>query len=166
MLSISACSRALGIGLPTNDCSTCLCPTWLKTQLKAFAFLTFFLHSSIATGKNNLNPSTLLEEALDQLGKFGVKLSTKDLVHLSLISPKILCALKRLENSFKSDLWKAVEQLMFITRNEKVSSSLVGFLLSLKDHVTAASGNNGRKAKGSNASSFFRSKEMHVGLSP
>ncbi|KAF3438019.1 hypothetical protein FNV43_RR20775 [Rhamnella rubrinervis] len=126
--------------------------------------------------------STLLEEALDQLGKFGVKLSMKDQEHLSLISPKAVsfanntilershvdapvvincptehqdqvkykrksdtvCALKRWENSFKSDLWKAVEQLMFITRNEKVSSSLVGFLLSLKDHVTAASGNNGR----------------------
>ena len=58
--------------------------------------------------------------------------------------------------------------MQFITRNEKASFSLEGFLLSVKDRVTAASGNNGRKAKGGNAtsSSFSDPKRCHVGLNP
>ncbi|XP_060674220.1 uncharacterized protein LOC107433954 isoform X5 [Ziziphus jujuba] len=197
MLSIRSCSQAFGIGLPTNDGSTCLCPTWLKILLKAFAFLNVFsAFLQLQQARTTLN---LLEEALDQLGKFGVKLCIRDLEHLSIISPKvvsfannailershvdalviikrpteyqeqvkykhksvsrqmnvaeIVCALKRRENSFKSDLWKAVEQLMFITGNEKATFSLEGLLLSLKDRVTAASSNNRRKAKGSNGTS-------------
>ncbi|KAF3438025.1 hypothetical protein FNV43_RR20781 [Rhamnella rubrinervis] len=208
MLSIRACSRVLGIGLPTNDGSTCLCPTWLKMLLKAFAFLNVF--SAFLQLQQARTTSALLEEALDQLGKFGVKLGMKDLEHLSLISPKvvsfanntilersrvdalviikcpaehhdqvkykrksvsrpmnvadIVCALKRWENSFKSDLWKAVEQLMFINRNDKASFSLEGFLLSLKDRDTAVGGNNGRKAKGSNtiSGSFSDPKRCHA----
>lgn len=88
MLSIRSCSRAFAIGLPKNDGSTCLCPTWLKILLKAFAFLNVFsAFLQLQQARTTLN---LLEEALDQLGKFGVKLCIKDLEHLSIISPKVI----------------------------------------------------------------------------
>lgn len=88
MLSIRSCSQAFGIGLPTNDGSTCLCPTWLKILLKAFAFLNVFsAFLQLQQARTTLN---LLEEALDQLGKFGVKLCIRDLEHLSIISPKVI----------------------------------------------------------------------------
>lgn len=66
---------------------TCLCPPWLKIVVKAFAFINIF---SAFLHLQHWNLTTcLLEEALDQFAKFGVKLGLHDMKHLSLLCPNV-----------------------------------------------------------------------------
>ena len=67
--------------------STCLCPAWLKMVMKAFAFINIF--SAFLHLQGRKMTSWLLEEALNRLGKFGIKLGLQDVKHLSLLCPQV-----------------------------------------------------------------------------
>ncbi|KAJ7978775.1 ATP-dependent helicase [Quillaja saponaria] len=81
--------RRGGMGSDTNGGQSCMCPAWLKTIMKAFAFLNSFSAFLYLQCKKTSTP--LLEEALSELGKFGVKLGIRDMEHLSLLCPKLIC---------------------------------------------------------------------------
>ncbi|CAI8589588.1 unnamed protein product [Vicia faba] len=68
---------------------TCLCPQWLKIVVKSFAFINIF--SAFLHLQGRKVTTGLLEEALDQLAKFGVKLGLHDMKHLSLLCPHLVC---------------------------------------------------------------------------
>lgn len=79
--------KGVGLGSYANNGSSCLCPPWLKIVMKAFTFINVFsafLH--LQCKKTTLN---LLEDALNQLGKFGVKLDIQNMKHLSLLCPEV-----------------------------------------------------------------------------
>ncbi|KAG6675366.1 hypothetical protein I3842_15G097700 [Carya illinoinensis] len=78
------CGGAMGVG--PEDGSSCLCPEWLKMIMKAFAFLNIF--SAFLHLQQKKITTTHLEEALNQLEKSGIKLSMKDIEHLSVLCPK------------------------------------------------------------------------------
>lgn len=82
------CFGVNGEGLHTNYGSSCLCPVWLKAIMKSFAFLNIV--SALLQLRQERVSLILLEEMMNQLGKFGVKLDPKDLEHLSVLSPKVL----------------------------------------------------------------------------
>jgi DEAD/DEAH box helicase domain-containing protein len=67
---------------------TCLCPLWLKTVVKSFAFVNIF--SAFLHLKGRKLTMSLLEEGLDQFSKFGVKLGLHDMKHLSLLCPHVI----------------------------------------------------------------------------
>lgn len=77
-----------GMGVQPNDGSSCLCPEWLKIILKAFAFVNIF--SAFLHLQQKTITTTNLEKALNQLGKSGIKLSMKDIKHVSILCPKVL----------------------------------------------------------------------------
>lgn len=81
--------RACLKGAFSNDGGgvTCLCPLWLKILVKSFAFANIFSAFLHLQGRNVT--TCLLEEALDQLAKFGVKLGLHDMKHLSLLCPHV-----------------------------------------------------------------------------
>ncbi|XP_073221327.1 uncharacterized protein, partial [Cicer arietinum] len=83
--------RACLKGAFSNDGGgvTCLCPLWLKILVKSFAFANIFSAFLHLQGRNVT--TCLLEEALDQLAKFGVKLGLHDMKHLSLLCPHLVC---------------------------------------------------------------------------
>ncbi|XP_024168520.1 uncharacterized ATP-dependent helicase YprA isoform X1 [Rosa chinensis] len=76
---------------------------------------------------------------------------------------KIVNELKMQESSFKSNLWEAVERLMFIKRNE--ISSLEDFLISVKDCGAAARGNKVNQATKSHTASTTDSDKKHSAAS-
>ncbi|GAV77746.1 DEAD domain-containing protein/Helicase_C domain-containing protein/DUF1998 domain-containing protein [Cephalotus follicularis] len=76
-------------GVCTDEQSSCLCPAWLKRIMAAFAFLSIFA-ASIELQRGKLTLSRL-KEVLNQLGKFGVKVSIEDIEHLSVLCPKVVC---------------------------------------------------------------------------
>ncbi|TKY73275.1 putative ATP-dependent helicase HRQ1 [Spatholobus suberectus] len=84
-----ACSKGGGGGLRKcgSDGATCLCPPWLKIVVKAFAFVNIF--SAFLYLQRRELTSILLEEALSELAKFGVKLGLDDIKHLSLLCPQV-----------------------------------------------------------------------------
>ncbi|XP_050917729.1 uncharacterized protein LOC127133971 isoform X2 [Lathyrus oleraceus] len=96
--------RACLKGFRGNDGGgvTCLCPPWLKIVVKSFAFMNIvsaFLHlqgRKVTTG--------LLEEALGQLAKFGVKLGLHDMKHLSLLCPHLVCFVDDIEKASFGDV--------------------------------------------------------------
>ncbi|KAL6182984.1 hypothetical protein ACLB2K_044395 [Fragaria x ananassa] len=186
--------QGCGLGLHNGSGNSCLCPDWLKKIMKAFAFLNNF--SALVQLQQERTTSTLVEQALEQLATFGVKLGMQDVENLSFIFPKVVlflkenaeatfgnalviteCSveqnhgdrnshesdckqmdvskivneLKRHESSFKSNLWEAVESLMFIKRNE--ISSLEDFLIYVKECGAAARGNKVNQAMRSHTAS-------------
>ncbi|KAJ0105350.1 hypothetical protein Patl1_18952 [Pistacia atlantica] len=70
-----------------NDCS-CLCPVWLKKIMEAFAFLSIFC-AYLHLRKEKVTLSRV-KDALNQLGKFGVRVSIEDIEHLSVLCPKVV----------------------------------------------------------------------------
>lgn len=79
----------------TDNCTSCLCPLWLKKILKAFTFLNIysaFLH--VRWLKVTLGA---LETTIDQLGRFGFHISIEDLEHISMLCPKVIAVVN--ENS-------------------------------------------------------------------
>ncbi|KOM40108.1 hypothetical protein LR48_Vigan04g030600 [Vigna angularis] len=72
-----------------SDGVVCLCPPWLKIAVKAFAFVNIF-SAFIYLQLRDLT-SSLLEEALSELAKFGVKLGLVDIKNLSLLCPHMVC---------------------------------------------------------------------------
>ncbi|XP_061350533.1 uncharacterized protein LOC133295696 isoform X2 [Gastrolobium bilobum] len=72
-----------------NDGNTCLCPPWLKIVIKAFAFINIF--SAFLHLHRRKMTSCVLEDALNQLAKFGVKLGLQDMKNLSLLCPHLVC---------------------------------------------------------------------------
>lgn len=80
--------KASGIGLHHGNGNSCLCPEWLKKIMKAFAFLNIF--SALVQLQQERTTSCLLEQALEQLATFGVKLGMQDMEHLSVISPTVI----------------------------------------------------------------------------
>lgn len=93
-LSLGHCKllkRACLKGARVNDGGgvsiTCLCPPWLKIVVKAFTFVNIFSAGLHLQRRNTT--ICLLEEALDRLAKFGVKLGLHDMKHLSLLCPHV-----------------------------------------------------------------------------
>ncbi|KAM1398183.1 hypothetical protein ACFX2I_015663 [Malus domestica] len=190
--------QGFGTGLHKGNSSSCLCPAWLKIIMKAFAFLNTF--SAFLQLQQARTTSIILEQALHQLGRFGVRLGMKDIEHLSIISPKvvhfanenaelegsgnvlviingstgqngrnedhhkyackqmdiskIISILKIRESSFRSNLWEAVELLMFKTGNEtSMDFSLEDLLKSVKECGPAARGNEAKRLRVTRAAS-------------
>ncbi|KAL7161138.1 hypothetical protein ACSBR2_041739 [Camellia fascicularis] len=71
-----------------NENNVCLCPSWLKTIMKAFYFLN--IYSAYLQMQWEKITSTCLKEALDQLSKFGLQVGIADLEHLSVLCPKVV----------------------------------------------------------------------------
>ncbi|CAL5362421.1 unnamed protein product [Camellia sinensis] len=71
-----------------NENNACLCPSWLKTLMKAFYFLN--IYSAYLQMQREKITSTYLKEALDQLSKFGLQVGIADLEHLSVLCPKVV----------------------------------------------------------------------------
>ncbi|KAL2340690.1 hypothetical protein Fmac_008630 [Flemingia macrophylla] len=69
--------------------ASCLCPPWLKIVVKAFAFVNVF--SAFLYFQRRKLTSIVLQEALDELAKFGVKVGVGDIKHLSLLCPHLIC---------------------------------------------------------------------------
>ncbi|XP_027124486.1 uncharacterized protein [Coffea arabica] len=71
-----------------NGASLCMCPSWLKNIMKAFALLNTYSaflqlwHIGITL--------TGLTKALDHLKKFGSQIGITDIEHLSLLFPKVI----------------------------------------------------------------------------
>ncbi|KAK7304223.1 hypothetical protein RJT34_15350 [Clitoria ternatea] len=93
-------------------CATCLCPSWLKMIVKAFAFVNIF--SGFLCLQSRRLTFCLLEEALNQLAKFGVKIGLQDVKHLSLLCPHLIC-FDDIEKTSFDDLIVVVDHL---TNNE------------------------------------------------
>lgn len=87
MLFREARLREILVALCRENSTSCLCPPWLKSIIKAFAFLNIFYASFQLQCKEIT--WTLLKEALDQLEKFGLQIDIKDLEHLSILCPKV-----------------------------------------------------------------------------
>ncbi|XP_057441075.1 uncharacterized protein LOC130732945 isoform X2 [Lotus japonicus] len=81
---------------------TCLCPPWLKTVVKAFAFINIF-SAFLHLQRRNIT-AFLLEEALNQVAKFGVKLGLHDVKHLSLLCPNLVCFVDEVEKASFGDV--------------------------------------------------------------
>ncbi|QHO16981.1 uncharacterized protein [Arachis hypogaea] len=176
-----------GLQLGANgSSSSCLCPAWLKIVMKAFAFINIlsgFLH--LQGRKVTLR---LLEEALNELGMFGVKIGLQDVKHLPLLSPQLVCfesdiekasfgnvifvsnhsssdeeqieinpktalskivrTLKSRDSSFRNNLWKAFEQLPFISGDQlTMGISLEKLLAICKDHYFVVNENKSKRLK-------------------
>ncbi|CAL0305025.1 unnamed protein product [Lupinus luteus] len=92
-----------GLGLCSNNVgSTCLCPAWLKIVMKAFAFINIF--SAFLHLQCRKITDCLLEEALNQVGKFGVKLELQDMEKLSVLCPQLVCFGDDIENTGFGDV--------------------------------------------------------------
>ncbi|XP_024633112.1 uncharacterized ATP-dependent helicase YprA isoform X2 [Medicago truncatula] len=81
---------------------TCLCPPWLKMVLKSFAFINIF--SAFLHLQSRKVTTSLLDEALDQLAKFGVKLGAHDMKRLSLLCPHLVCFVDDIEKASFGDV--------------------------------------------------------------
>ncbi|XP_045812887.1 uncharacterized ATP-dependent helicase YprA isoform X2 [Trifolium pratense] len=91
---------------------TCLCPPWLKTVVKSFAFVNIF--SAFLHLQGRKVTTSLLEEGLDQFSKFGVKLGLHEMKHLSLLCPHLV--------SFVDDIEKASFGDVIIVVNHSTSN--------------------------------------------
>lgn len=82
-------ARLKGGGLESygNNGSSCLCPPWLKIVMKAFTFINIF--SAFLHLQCKKTTANLLEDALNQLAKFEVKLDFQDMKQLSLLCPEV-----------------------------------------------------------------------------
>ncbi|KAL1337952.1 hypothetical protein AAHE18_10G175300 [Arachis hypogaea] len=130
----------------------------------------------------------LLEEALNELGMFGVKIGLQDVKHLPLLSPQLVCfesdiekasfgnvifvsnhsssdeeqieinpktalskivrTLKSRDSSFRNNLWKAFEQLPFISGDQlTMGISLEKLLAICKDHYFVVNENKSKRLK-------------------
>ncbi|CAK9147911.1 unnamed protein product [Ilex paraguariensis] len=75
--------------LSADKSGLCLCPSWLKRILKAFAFLNiYYAFIQLQQLKITL---TALRGALDLFFKFGLQVGIADLEHLSVLCPKVVC---------------------------------------------------------------------------
>ncbi|XP_057952391.1 uncharacterized protein LOC131146670 isoform X2 [Malania oleifera] len=74
--------------LHIDNSSSCMCPSWLNTIVKAFSFLNMFAASSQMHGEGIT--WVCLKEALNELRKCGLKVGITDLENLSVICPKIV----------------------------------------------------------------------------
>ncbi|WVZ21227.1 hypothetical protein V8G54_008549 [Vigna mungo] len=90
-----------GMRKRVSDGVICLCPPWLKIVVKAFAFVNIF-SAFIYLQLRDLT-SSLLEEALSELAKFGVKLGLGDIKNLSLLCPHMVCFRDDVEKTSFSD---------------------------------------------------------------
>lgn len=76
-----------GVRKRVSDGAICLCPPWLKIVVKAFALVNIF-SAFIYLQRRDLT-SILLEEALSELAKFGIKIGLGDIKNLSLLCPHV-----------------------------------------------------------------------------
>ncbi|XP_059640822.1 uncharacterized protein LOC132282982 isoform X2 [Cornus florida] len=74
--------------LSANKNSLCVCPSWLKTIIKAFSFLN--IYSAFRQLRREEITWTGLKEALEHLHKFGLQVGIADLEHLSVLCPKVV----------------------------------------------------------------------------
>lgn len=72
----------------TDSYSSCLCPVWLKKIMKAFSFLNVF--SAFLHVRRLKITWSALENALDQLVKFGFQVGTTELECIPILCPKIV----------------------------------------------------------------------------
>ncbi|ESW10374.1 hypothetical protein PHAVU_009G203700 [Phaseolus vulgaris] len=91
-----------GLRKRVSDGAICLCPPWLKILVKAFAFVNIF-SAFIYMQLRDLT-SILLEEALSELAKFGVKLGLGDIKNLSLLCPHLVCFRDDVEKTSFDDI--------------------------------------------------------------
>ncbi|KAL2639720.1 hypothetical protein AAZV13_06G185700 [Glycine max] len=78
-----------GLRKRVSDAAMCICSPWLKIVVKAFAFVNIF--STFLYLQRRELTLVLLEEALSELAKFGVKLGLDDIKLLSLLCPHLVC---------------------------------------------------------------------------
>lgn len=71
-----------------NENDLCLCPSWLKTIMKAFYFLN--IYSAYLHMRREEVTLTSLKELLDQLDKLGLEVGINDLEILSNLCPKVI----------------------------------------------------------------------------
>ncbi|XP_057459409.1 uncharacterized protein LOC130750031 isoform X1 [Actinidia eriantha] len=71
-----------------NKNNLCLCPSWLKTVMKAFYFLN--IYSAYLQMRCERITSACLKEALDRLDKFGLQVGIADVEHLSVLCPQVV----------------------------------------------------------------------------
>lgn len=76
-----------GLRKRVSDAAMCICSPWLKIVVKAFAFVNIF--STFLYLQRRELTLVLLEEALSELAKFGVKLGLDDIKLLSLLCPHV-----------------------------------------------------------------------------
>ncbi|XP_054806101.1 uncharacterized protein LOC129308773 isoform X2 [Prosopis cineraria] len=99
--------KGVDLGSYVNNDISCLCPQWLKMVMKAFTFINIFSAWLHLLGKKTT--SNLLENALNQLGKFGVKLNIQDMKRLSLLCPELICFTDDIEKTSYDDVMIIIE---------------------------------------------------------
>lgn len=82
------------IGVCGDKNGSCLCPSWLKRIMRAFAFLNIF--SAFLQMQKEEITSAGLKVALKQLEKFGFRAGFEDIEHISVLSPKVIDFLRLL----------------------------------------------------------------------
>lgn len=104
-----------------GDCSnSCMCASWLKTILKAFAFLNIFSACSQMQGVGITWDS--LNEALSQLERCGLEVLSTDIRNLSVLCPKmVLFVDNEVEATKVSNLIHIIEQ-----KDEVINKSVTG----------------------------------------
>ncbi|KAJ4838114.1 hypothetical protein Tsubulata_003438 [Turnera subulata] len=75
-------------GVGGGNASSCLCPAWLKRIMMAFAFVNIFAAFLQLRGEEIR--SCRLKDAIKQLQRFGFCASYEDVVHLSILCPKVV----------------------------------------------------------------------------
>ncbi|XP_059453824.1 uncharacterized protein LOC132184275 isoform X1 [Corylus avellana] len=102
-----------------------------------------------------INCSTELKDQIDHNPKTARK-------QLPVPVPKVICAMKRWESSFKTNLSEAVELLVCKNGPEILAAfSLEELLLSVKEHGIAASGKEAKRTRRSSAASSSDSDHVH-----
>ncbi|XP_019053936.1 PREDICTED: uncharacterized protein LOC104599902 isoform X3 [Nelumbo nucifera] len=66
----------------------CHCPSWLKIILKAFAFLNIF--SGFLQMQQKFTTWDCLQEALEQMRRYGLDVGISDMEHVSVLCPKVV----------------------------------------------------------------------------
>lgn len=76
----------------SDDHASCSCPTWLRRLVEAFALLSI-LWAFLQLQTERMTTSRL-KQVLEHLEKFGVGICMEDIVHLSVLCPKVCFSLR------------------------------------------------------------------------
>ncbi|XP_030476883.2 uncharacterized protein LOC115693939 isoform X2 [Syzygium oleosum] len=76
------------LGECKENISSCLCPLWLLTIMKAFTFLN--IYEVFLQLKRERITTNRVKKALSWIGRFGIQVNMKDIENLSLLCPKVV----------------------------------------------------------------------------
>lgn len=71
-----------------ENISSCLCPPWLLTIMKAFTFLN--IYEVFLKFRRERITTNRVKKALSWIGRFGIKVNMKDIEDLSILCPKVV----------------------------------------------------------------------------